>query len=236
MMRLGGGVQNRPRADRCNAFFNRLREMCGQGQRQRAEVSFIAAAGESAIKRFVPADALTNPAHRLFFNLGSKLGTRQSRKLRIQRCYQRLRQHCHVCGRGIHQAKIVGAGNVEPFRDHLAANVVENFGGVFAELRQTVGEIGKRALLQRELDWPVGQAGEIFVDAVNQLVAQPAASFGIEVKARHFSSAVCSVGSSCCVCGLSSGNKITSRIERESVSSMVSRSMPMPSPPVGGRP
>ena len=36
--------------------------------------------------------------------------------------------------------------------------------------------------------------------------------------------------------GRSSGNKITSRMEWESVNSMVSRSMPMPSPAVGGMP
>jgi len=36
--------------------------------------------------------------------------------------------------------------------------------------------------------------------------------------------------------GRSKGNRMTSRMERESVSSMVSRSMPMPSPPVGGMP
>src|ERR1051326_1635747 len=45
----------------------------------------------------------------------------------------------------------------------------------------------------------------------------------------------CSPSSASC-CLRKSGNRITSRIERESVNSMVSRSMPMPSPPVGGRP
>src|SRR6267378_917192 len=45
-----------------------------------------------------------------------------------------------------------------------------------------------------------------------------------------------SVESSPEVSGRSSGNKITSRIECESVNSMVSRSMPMPSPAVGGIP
>lgn len=36
--------------------------------------------------------------------------------------------------------------------------------------------------------------------------------------------------------GRSRGNRMTSRMERESVSNMVSRSMPIPSPPVGGMP
>ena len=36
--------------------------------------------------------------------------------------------------------------------------------------------------------------------------------------------------------GFSCGNRITSRIDGESVSSITSRSMPMPSPAVGGRP
>ncbi len=36
--------------------------------------------------------------------------------------------------------------------------------------------------------------------------------------------------------GRSSGNKMTSRMDRELVSSMARRSMPMPSPPVGGMP
>ena len=36
--------------------------------------------------------------------------------------------------------------------------------------------------------------------------------------------------------GRSSGNRITSRMEREPVRIMVRRSMPMPSPPVGGMP
>ena len=36
--------------------------------------------------------------------------------------------------------------------------------------------------------------------------------------------------------GRISGNRITSRIDGLSVSSMTSRSMPMPSPPVGGMP
>jgi hypothetical protein len=36
--------------------------------------------------------------------------------------------------------------------------------------------------------------------------------------------------------GRSKGNKITSRMERELVSSMVRRSIPIPSPPVGGMP
>jgi len=36
--------------------------------------------------------------------------------------------------------------------------------------------------------------------------------------------------------GRNKGKRMTSRMERESVSNMVRRSMPMPSPPVGGMP
>ena len=41
---------------------------------------------------------------------------------------------------------------------------------------------------------------------------------------------------SCCFSGRNSGKRITSRIDFDPVSSMVSRSMPIPSPPVGGMP
>uniref|UniRef100_E6QIH1 Uncharacterized protein n=1 Tax=mine drainage metagenome TaxID=410659 RepID=E6QIH1_9ZZZZ len=39
-----------------------------------------------------------------------------------------------------------------------------------------------------------------------------------------------------CFSGRSSGKRMTSRMDLEPVSSMVRRSMPMPSPAVGGRP
>ena len=49
-------------------------------------------------------------------------------------------------------------------------------------------------------------------------------------------SAACGPGSSYLHSGRISGNRITSRMEGESVNSMTRRSMPMPSPAVGGMP
>jgi hypothetical protein len=82
-------------------------------------LGFIPAAGKGAIERSVPTNTLADPAHGFALNPRSKLGASQTGKLRIQCRYQRFRQHCHVGRRRVHQAKIVGAGNVEALGDHV---------------------------------------------------------------------------------------------------------------------
>ena len=54
--------------------------------------------------------------------------------------------------------------------------------GVCAEFRQRLAEIGKRPQLFRKLHGPLGQAGKVFVNTIDQLVAKSAACLGIKVE------------------------------------------------------
>ncbi len=141
VMRLNGSVQHRARAEGCDSFFDRARKACGQGQRQRTEVGLVAAAGECAVKLGIPTDALTDPTHRLLFDLRGQLGPRQTGQLRIEGCHQGFGEYGHISRRRIHQAKVVGAGHMKAANDQLRTDVVENLGRIFAEFGKLVGEI-----------------------------------------------------------------------------------------------
>src|SRR5262249_46849623 len=81
---------------------------------------------------------------------------------------------------------------MEAADDQLRADVVQDRAGIFGKLGNAVGEIVESAQLQGKLHRTVGQAGKIFVDTVNELVAKPSAGGGIEVKPH----AVASCGTS----------------------------------------
>src|SRR5579884_2821668 len=64
MVAFCGRVEDRLRTDGGDAVLNRIRKMCGQGQREGSEVRFVSAARERAVKRLNPSNPLTNPAYR----------------------------------------------------------------------------------------------------------------------------------------------------------------------------
>ena len=226
----------------------RLRITLRQRNRERAQVGFRAAAGKCAAELIlVPANSLRDPAEGLLFNPRCELRPRQRSQLRIQRGDQGLRQHRHIGWRGIDQAKIIRAGNMKSLIDHLRANVVEDSRSFIANFGQS-GLIKKKAALRGgRLHWAIFQRGKIFVDAVDQLIAKLSTLVGIQVKSHAGtcftgfypfgdSAGLSSAISLLFAWGRIKGNRITSRMEREPVNTMVRRSMPMPSPPVGGRP
>src|SRR5580692_7249653 len=65
---------------------------------------------------------------------------------------------------------------------------------------------------------------------------KPASDVVIDTLLYFFSSAFSAASAVEAFSGLNSGNRITSLIVCESVSSMQTRSMPMPTPPAGGMP
>ena len=68
-MRFGRGVDQRMSVDTLHAFIHYLREFHCEGQGECREVGLIATAGEGAVERTVPADALADPAHRFLLDL-----------------------------------------------------------------------------------------------------------------------------------------------------------------------
>src|SRR5438067_2497091 len=94
------------------------------------------------------------------------------------------------------------------------------------------------ALVGRQLYRAMRQGSEEAIDNLDELMTEGEADGFVEVERKfrvsHFRHQVASGMSS--FAGRSSGKRITSRMERESVSNMVRRSMPMPSPPAGGIP
>ena len=145
-------------------------------------VGLIAAAGKGATELFPlsPADALRDPSERFRFDSGGQLRTRHRRQLWIQCGDQRLRQNSHVRGRWIHQAEIIGAGRVKSLLNHLRAEIVEDERGVLAKVRQRGGVWIGVAVLQRRLNGQMRQAGEVGVDAVDELIAEPLALLRVQ--------------------------------------------------------
>src|SRR5437764_4067087 len=74
---------------------------------------------------------------------------------------------------------------MKAFFDKLSRNLIEDCGSIAAQLRQSIGQISKAPLFQRDLHRPLRQAGEILIDAINQLVAKPAALFGVKVEVHE---------------------------------------------------
>lgn len=158
--------------------------MGGECHRQRGEVSFVAAAGESAVKAGVPADTFADPANCLGFNLGSELRTRKTGKLRIKRGDEGFREDRDVGRRGIHQSEIVSGRDVETLVDKFGGEVVENAGGIVAKFGHGVGEMPEGAFPGRQLNGAVRERIEIRVNAVDELIAEPAARFVVESEVR----------------------------------------------------
>ena len=73
VVRFHGGVKDRLRPNRCDALFDALRKVSGQGQSQRAEVGLVSAAGKGSVEGPVPTDALPDPAHGFIFDLRGQL-------------------------------------------------------------------------------------------------------------------------------------------------------------------
>jgi len=97
-----------------------------EGHCQRREISFVAATGEGAVEGRGPTDTLANPADSLGFDFRSELGAGEAGELRIERRDQSLGKNGDVSRRGIHQAEVVGRGNVESLVDEFGGDVVEN--------------------------------------------------------------------------------------------------------------
>ena len=68
--------------------------------------------------------------------------------------------------------------------DHLAAEVVEDVGGIGAKLRQRERRVHEGALGGGRLDGSIVEGGKILVDAVDEAVAELAAFFAAEVKSH----------------------------------------------------
>ena len=70
---------------------------------------------------------------------------------------------------------------------HLAANFIEHFAGIFTQLRKGIVQWSIAALLERELHWAIRQGREKGVNLINQTIAEPPASVGVEVEAHKHS-------------------------------------------------
>ena len=132
MMAFRGGVENGLRADGSDTFFDGVREVSGESHCERGKVCFVATAGEGAVEGGGPADTFADPAHGLGFNLRGELRAREAGELRIERGDEGFGENGDVGRRGIHQAEVVGGGNVESLVDELGGDVVENARGVGA--------------------------------------------------------------------------------------------------------
>jgi hypothetical protein len=67
---------------------------------------------------------------------------------------------------------------------HLTANLVKHLSSIFTQLRKRIVQRSIAAPLERELHWPVRQGREEGVNLVNETIAQPPASVGVEVEAH----------------------------------------------------
>ena len=180
VMAFRGSVENRLRADGSDSFFNGVRKVSGEGHRERGKIGFVATAGKGAVEGGGPADSFADPAHGFGFNLRGELRACEAGELRIQCGDEGFSENCDVSRRGIHQAKVVGGGNVEPLVDELGGDVVENAGGVGCEFGHGVAELIEGALPGRQLNGAVRERIEVGVNAVDELIAELAARFVIE--------------------------------------------------------
>ena len=147
-MGFGRGVQSGLHSKGREPVLDRSREVCRQRQRESAEVSFVAAAGEGAVEWLRPSEAFADPAQGFGFDLRCQLGTRHGGQLRIQRRHQHFRENGGISRGGIHQTKVVGRRNMESLIDELPGCITE-------ELRERVlgsarercvgSEIGERS-------------------------------------------------------------------------------------------
>ena len=71
---------------------------------------------------------------------------------------------------------------MKPLVDHFAAEVIENFDGIFTSLRKRIRKWPVAALFKGKLHREVGKGRVELVDSVNKLIAELAASGGVQVK------------------------------------------------------
>lgn len=136
MVRLCGRVHHGLAAQRGDSFIHGAREMVRQRQCHPAEIGLVAATGERASKNVLPSDTLGDPAHGLPFDLRRELRTCQGRKLRIQRRDHGFSDEAHISGRGIHEAKIVGAGNMKTPGHHVFEDLFQYSCRIVSLLRE----------------------------------------------------------------------------------------------------
>src|SRR6516162_2479303 len=194
MVGLFRGVHDRMGADGGDAVLDSSRKAMGESKGEAAEIGFVSSAGKGTAKRSLPAETLADPANGFGFNLEGQLRARRRGKLRIDRRNQGLGEYGCVRGSGIHQAKVVGRGNVETLVNKLSGIFPKEFrerigcvGSRFVEYSgfgQRIAQRFERALLERKLYRAHRQGFEIGIDNVNEFVAEAAAGLRVEGKGR----------------------------------------------------
>ena len=128
VVRFFGGVNHRLRADGRDAIFNRGREVMRERQSEAAEVGFVASAGESAVEGLLPAEAFADPADGFGLDLGGELRARHGGQLRVERGDEGFGENSSVSRRWVHEAKVVGGGDVKALVDQLSGGVAQESG------------------------------------------------------------------------------------------------------------
>ncbi len=102
----------------------------------------------------------------------------------------------NFAARGIHQSKVVRAGDIEALVHHLTADFIQHFARIFADFRQSVVQCSECTFVRGKLHVAVGKGREVSVYLIDQKIAQSAAGFGIKFEVHIALSADASRGRS----------------------------------------